>query len=118
MLVLLTVLLGCETPAPLPPTASVPGSRDARMVSSGPVRGYLIDPIADDPPTLFLVKRTDSSTQDRARTLYLGPVFVVPEPIGFDEASAYFEGIHGKPSIRVICERTNCPDGSIRTQNP
>ena len=120
MLVLLTVLLGCETPAPLPPTAHVHGSRNARMVANGPVRGYLIDPIVGDPnpPTLFLVNRTDSQTQARARALYSGRVFVVPEPVGFDDAKAYFDGIHGKQSMRIVCERTECPDESIRMQNP
>lgn len=121
MLLLMTLLLGCETPAPLPPAARVQRSRNARMVSNGPVRGYLIDPIdpiANAQNTLLLAKSTDSRTQDHARSLYLGRVFVVPEPVGFDEASAYFEGISGEQSIQVICERIECPEGSIRMQNP
>jgi len=111
MMFLLLAMLACDPPDPLPPHMGPEHSRWSRMVSTGDVRGFLVDPLEGKNGLLLLVEKIDDETRKRATTISKGPVFVVPAPVDMGKARAYFQGLKDVDTVRMICERKVCPEG-------
>ena len=111
MMIFLLAILACDPPDPLPPHMGPEHSRWTRMVTSGDVRGFLVDALEGKNGLLLLVETIDDETRKRATTISNGPVFVVPAPVDMGKARAYFQGLKGVDTVRMICERRECPEG-------
>ncbi len=111
MFMILLALLACEEPDPLPPSVGSDKPRKTRMVSHGSVRGYLVDARKGNNGTLLLVDRIDKNIRNRSKTIADGPVFVIPAVVDMGKARAYFEGLDAVDTVRIVCERKECPKG-------
>ncbi len=111
MLWALLATLGCEPPDPLPPHMGPEHTRRARMVSNGRVEGYLVDALEGRNGLMLLVETIDEDTRKRAQAISTGPVFVVARPVEMGPARAYFQGLKRVDTVRMVCERTDCPEG-------
>jgi len=108
---LLFALASCDPPDPLPPAISPAPSRNSRMISAGTVKGYSVDGYKGKAGTLLVVDRITPATRKRARSISAGPIFVIPGTIDIGKARAYFQGLDTVDTVRIICEKKDCPEG-------
>ena len=104
-------LMSCDPPDPLPPSVNPEPSRKSRMISAGVVRGYSVEGYKGKAGTMLIVDRITKDTRKRARTLSEGPIFVIPGTVDIGKARAYFEGLDTVDTVRIICEKKDCPEG-------
>ena len=81
------------------------------MISAGAVKGYSIAGYKSKDGTMLMVDRITSATRKRARTMSMGPVFVIPGSVDMGKARAYFQGLDSVDTVRIICEKKDCPEG-------
>ena len=110
-LFLFLILASCDPPDPLPPSINPEPFRNSRMIMAGQVKGYFVDGYKGKAGTLLVVDRITSDTRTRAPALSAGPILVIPATINIGKARAYFEGLDTVDTVRIICEKNDCPDG-------
>ncbi len=108
---LLFALMSCDPPDPLPPAVKPDPPRSSRMISAGPVKGYSVEGYKGKAGTLLVVDRITRATRARARSISMGPVFIIPGSVDIGKARAYFQGLDTVDTVRIICEKKDCPEG-------
>ena len=108
---LLFTLMACDPPDPLPPSVNPEPVRNSRMISAGSVRGYSVEGYKGKAGTLLVVDRITKATRERARSISAGPIFVIPGTIDIGKARTYFQGLDTVDTVRIICEKKDCPEG-------
>ena len=108
---LLFALVSCDHPDPLPPAVKPDPARSSRMISAGPVKGYSVEGYKGKAGTLLVVDRITKAVRARARSISAGPVFIIPGSVDIGKARAYFQGLDTVDTVRIICEKKDCPEG-------
>lgn len=111
----MAMLLACEQPAPLPPSAvDMRPPPFGRLVQSGPVRGFLARPgesSAAAPAELRLVDALGPATREAAfETAATGHVVLaIAGDIDPERAHAYLDGMPSTGAVTQTCLRAVCP---------